>query len=106
MENKLLERLQNWYSSMCNGDWEHTYGVFISNIDNPGWSLKIELIDTYLYNKTFDEVKIQREEDDWLLCKVQDGNFQGYGGPGNLSELIHVFLNWAGEEAIPGPKRN
>ena len=48
LDPNLLERLPWWYTSMCNGDWEHTYGVFISNIDNPGWSLKVELKDTYL----------------------------------------------------------
>ena len=97
-ELNLLKRLQNWYASMCNGDWEHTYGVFITNIDNPGWSLKVELQDTYLYDIKFKEVKIQRdEENDWVLCKVENGSFQGYGGPHNLSELLAIFLKWAEE---------
>ena len=48
-----LSRFQHWYKSMCNDDWEHTYGVCITNIDNPGWSLKIELIDTPIYEKKF-----------------------------------------------------
>lgn len=96
----LLGRLQAWYASMCNGDWEHTYGIFISNIDNPGWSLKVELKDTYLYNAAFEEIKIQRsDEGDWILCKIEEGDFQGYGGPGNLSELIGIFLEWAENNA-------
>jgi len=95
-ELNLLKRLQNWYASMCNDDWEHTYGVFISNIDNPGWSLKVELKDTYLYDVKFKDIKIQRDdENDWVLCKVEEGDFQGYGGPENLSELLETFLSWA-----------
>jgi hypothetical protein len=95
-ELNLLKRLQDWYASMCNDDWEHTYGVFISNIDNPGWSLKVELKDTYLYDVKFEDMKVQRnDENDWVLCKVEDGNFQGYGGTCNLSELIETFLKWA-----------
>jgi hypothetical protein len=95
-DTTLIERLQDWYASMCNGDWEHTYGVFISNIDNPGWSLKVELKDTYLYDVQFEELKIQRnEEDNWVICKVEDGNFQGYGGARNLGELLSIFLEWA-----------
>ncbi|HBU98859.1 MAG TPA: hypothetical protein DEF21_13285 [Thalassospira lucentensis] len=31
---------------MRNDDWEHTYGIAIGNIDNPGWSLKVEFIGT------------------------------------------------------------
>lgn len=100
LDPNLLERLQQWYTSMCNGDWEHTYGVFMSNIDNPGWSLKVELKDTYLYDVDFIDLKIQRtDENDWILCKIEKGNFQGYGGPSNLGELIGVFLRWAEENA-------
>lgn len=99
-ELSLLSRLQDWYASMCNDDWEHTYGVSISNIDNPGWALKVELKDTYLYDVPFTDVKVQRDdENDWMLCKLEQGNFQGYGGLYNLSEMIEVFLKGAeGEE--------
>ena len=98
--NMLIKRLQNWYASMCNDDWEHTYGVFISNIDNPGWSLKVELKDTYLYDVHFKELKVQRnDEDNWVICKVEEGNFQGYGGPENLGELLSIFLEWAEKHA-------
>jgi|SRR5690606_9298286 len=93
----VLARLQRWYALMCNGDWEHTYGIFISNIDNPGWSLKVELIDTYLYEVAFEEMKVERSEDDWLICKVVSGTFQGFGGVRNLSEILTVFLDWAEE---------
>ena len=100
LESNTLERLQQWYASMCNGDREHTYGVFISNIDNPDWSLKVELKDTYLHDVEFKELKIQRtDENDRILCKVEKGNFQGYGGPFNLGELTGVFLNWAEDNA-------
>ncbi len=43
-----LEELQNWYLSECNEDWEHSYGVKIETLDNPGWSVTINLEDTYL----------------------------------------------------------
>lgn len=96
----VLERLEDWYESMCNGDWEHTYGVFISNVDNPGWSLKVELTDTYLYEVPFSERKIERENpNDWIICRLEDGEFIGYGGPRNLTELLQTFLDWAEENA-------
>jgi Immunity protein 53 len=41
-----LDRLQRWYLSHCNGDWEHTYGVTMENIDNPGWTLTVQLAET------------------------------------------------------------
>lgn len=93
---KIFERLENWYASMCNGDWEHTYGIFISNIDNPGWSVKVELQDTYLYNCDFPEIKVQGVvQDDWVACKKENGVFQGYCGSKNLGEMLAIFLDWA-----------
>ena len=95
-EINLLARLQHWYVSMCNGDWEHTYGVAITNIDNPGWALKVELFDTYLYDVEFETIKIQRDnDDDWIFCKVKDGEFDACGGPNNLDEILSIFLQWA-----------
>lgn len=92
----VLEKLQDWYACLCNDDWEHTYGITIGNIDNPGWSLKVELIHTYLENVPFEPLKIQREkEDDWINCRIEDSIFYGYGGPFNLKELLEVFLSWA-----------
>ncbi|WP_417794393.1 immunity 53 family protein [Terasakiella pusilla] len=97
-DNTLLKRLQDWYASMCNDDWEHTYGIFISNIDNPGWSFKVELQDTYLEDVQFKKIQIQRQdENDWIICMVDKNCFQGYGGPCNLNDLLETFLDWAEE---------
>ena len=91
-----LARLQDWYLAMTNGDWEHTYGIDIGNIDNPGWTFKVELVDTPLYEVAFEKFVVQREaKDNWLHCEVKDGNFKGAGGPLNLEELMVVFLDWA-----------
>ena len=91
-----LERLERWYRSMTSGDWHETYGIFISNIDNPGWTLRVELSDTYLEEAAFESVKVKRdEEQDWVICRVSDLEFIGHGGPENLGELITRFLDWA-----------
>ena len=90
-----LERLQRWYSSQCNGDWEHTYGVFVENLDNPGWTLKVELTDTDLEESAFSPVDFQRSETDWVHCKVDKFVFFGAGGAHNLTELLSIFLDWA-----------
>lgn len=91
----VLEGLQDWYISMCNGDWEHTYGIKIENIDNPGWAISIELVGTPLYEVKFDAIKIQRaDDDDWVQCRIENGNFEGRCGPKNLKEVIGIFLDF------------
>jgi len=94
--SNIFVRLQNWYEANCNGDWEHTYGIKIENIDNPGWSLKIDLEDSYLQNIHFEECNYQDEdENDWVLCRKEGFKYLGYGGPQNLEKLLGIFLEWA-----------
>ena len=93
-----LTRLRNWYSAQCDGDWEHSYGVRIDTLDNPGWLLTIDLIDTHLQDKPF--TAIHRGDSDcgvdWLTCKVESGKFEASGGVPNLPEMLESFLQWAG----------
>ena len=96
-----LTRLQRWYHSQCNGDWEHAWGVKIGTLDNPGWSIEINLHDTTLAGKTFQEHSYgvgkdaETNGDEWLVCKVEDQVFKGFAGPFKLEEMIEVFLDWA-----------
>ena len=97
----LLADLQEWYESQCDGDWEHSYGIKIGNIDNPGWEVKIDLRDTELENIEFSEVsygvgqQAEASGDDWLLCRKVENEFDGCGGPRKLTEILEVFLKWA-----------
>lgn len=86
--------LQRWYKSNCNGDWEHSNGIEIGTLDNPGWYVNIDLTDTDLENKSFDKIKIDRNELNWIMCSVEDNIFKAFGGPLNLSEIIEIFKSW------------
>jgi hypothetical protein len=90
-----LERLQNWYQSNCDGNWEHQYGISIDTLDNPGWRLSIDLKETYLETFTFDNIQIERSENDWLICQIREDKFEGFGGIYNLAEILDLFLDWA-----------
>lgn len=90
-----LEMIMNWYESQCDGDWEHSFGVKIDTLDNPGWSVQIDLAETNLVSRTFDEIDIQRSERDWIYCAVSNDKFKAAGGIKNLEELLITFLLWA-----------
>jgi hypothetical protein len=92
---KNLERLQAWYVSHCNGDWEHQFGVTISTLDNPGWTLEIELNETELEQQPFEKYRLARSEDDWLFAQRKAMKFQVACGPRNLDEAIAIFCDWA-----------
>ena len=38
---------------------------------------------------------LDRSERDWIVCRLREGRFEGFGGPRNLEEILEVFLQWA-----------
>lgn len=111
MNDDLISWLQGWYASRCDGDWEHDYGITIGTLDNPGWYVVINLVETPLEGATFEPVERHRAERDWVECLVVDaeaeGNwigdvggfqFRGAGGPHNLIEIVGIFRDWVLEQ--------
>lgn len=92
-----LQELEKWYRSQCNGDWEHSYGIKVDTLDNPGWSVSIDLVDTLLAERSFTEVQRLQHGTEWIHCRIRDGKWEGYGGPFILEEILQIFLAWATE---------
>jgi len=96
-----LSRLQNWYHSQCNGEWEHSWGITIGTLDNPGWSVEIDLIETQLNGAEFAGHSYgvgddsDQSSDEWIDCRVEGEKFLGFGGPEKLEEIMTIFLDWA-----------
>lgn len=92
-----LERITNWYSTQCNGEWEHSFGIHVETLDNPGWLIRIDLSDTELEGKLFNPITRGDSETsaDWIHCKVEAQKFVGAGGVGNLPDMLNIFLKWA-----------
>jgi hypothetical protein len=95
-----LQELQKWYRSQCNGEWEHGYGVEIGTLDNPGWSLNINLAETCLADKEFTsysygaDKQSDPKDEEWIFCEKKDKQFKAAGGPYKLEEMITDFLKW------------
>jgi hypothetical protein len=94
MRSNVLQWLQEWFQLQCDRGWEHSYGIRIDTLDNPGWMVHIDLIGTELENKNFINVDFERNEHDWIQCEVKNNQFQGYGGPINLIEILEIFSFW------------
>lgn len=102
-QTSALSRLQQWYLSQCNEDWEHSFGVKIDTLDNPGWQVTIDLRETEWEELDVARKILERSERDWVQTEVTDQKFIGCGGPVNLEELIELFLSTvgAGGERLP-----
>jgi hypothetical protein len=90
--NQPLDDLQRWYVAQCNGDWEHTYGVTIESLDNPGWRLTVDLVGTDLEALPDTSDRVERSEADWLVWRVADGRFEAACGACNLGEAVAAFF--------------
>jgi hypothetical protein len=92
----VLQELQSWYECQCDGEWEHQHGIHIDTLDNPGWTVEIDLTRTALARATLPENMDERSERDWIVCSAGEGAFRGAGVPRNLAEILARFLEWVG----------
>ena len=93
-----LSRLEKWYRAQCDGDWEHSYGIRLETLDNPGWRCTIDLVGTPLEGVPFAQVRDLDPGLDWMVCEVKDGGFQIACGPARIEEALVIFLDWAEQQ--------
>ena len=89
----ILEWLQAWYHAKCDGEWEHTNGIKIDTLDNPGWSVQIDLGQLGLDPR---HIVVEESEKDWIRCSIQAERFEGYGDPAKLGIILETFREWVG----------
>lgn len=100
MEINTLSWLEKWYLCNCNGDWEHSYGITIETLDNPGWDVKIDLTKTSLANEKLEYTYIKKNENDWYGIKIENSQFNAFGDPTKLSFLLEFFKKFVEEKTI------
>lgn len=86
----MVDALQNWYASQCDETWEHSCGIEITNIDNPGWKVRV----SGSSGKQCFKMNVERNGEDWVVVRATGSEFSGYCGPGNLNELLLLVVEW------------
>ena len=91
-----LQWLCAWFEQNCDGEWEHEFGLILETIDNPGWSLRIDLSRSSLSDAAFAAEAIE-DGDYWIRSWKDDGAmvFHAAGSPRALPEMISQFRRWA-----------
>jgi Immunity protein 53 len=97
LEPDAIQLLQTWYKAQCNDDWEHHYGVKIDTLDNPGWTVTIDLDGTSKADHNFEKVISKVSERDWFQCWKEGTKFRGVGGPEKLQVILQCFLRFVGD---------
>ena len=94
MEYSSLIKLEKWYQSQCNGEWEHNYGITIGTLDNPGWTVDIDLKETDIEGANMENLIVDNGDNDWIHLKIIDDLFIGRGDPKKLHYIIEAFLHF------------
>lgn len=93
--NDHLMRIQQWYQENCDGDWEHNYGVKLETLDNPGWTIVIDLNGTINSEKSFQKIEVNFDSNqDWLVIEKVGFKLKGYCAPQKLIQLLEITANW------------
>ena len=92
-----LEALQEWYARACDGDWEHSFGIKIDTLDNPGWIVSIDIRETPIEGRICD-LDQEFDEEEWLHVTCDGKVFRAACGPRSLDRGIGAFLQFADQE--------
>jgi hypothetical protein len=85
----------DWYAERCDGDWEHSHGIKLETLDNPGWRLRVDLEDTDYEDRTLERITRALESDiSWLDCVVAEKQFRAACGIRDLPEVISILRAW------------
>ena len=87
----MLEWLEKWYKSQCNNEWEHNFGIKIETIDNPGWTLSIDLEDTEHNLNMVNWSQFGDFDKRWVGFKIEKNVYYASSDPENLNTLIYIF---------------
>ena len=86
-----IEWIINWFSSHCDGDWEHENQIQIYTTSNPGWTVIINLRDTQLEHLSMNQESFEKSELDWYFVSIKDKKFKASGDLQKLSFLLERF---------------
>lgn len=95
MADTPLDFLVRWFTSQRDGDWEHQQGVVIDTLDNPGWSVKVDLLGTELEGLEVEMRKWEESEHVWLSWWSSGQAFEAACGPGQLNLALQAFEDFA-----------
>jgi len=96
----MINWIQTWFKSQCDGNWEHSDGIHINTIDNPGWEVTINLEGTTIESMVSPWKIFGDFEKSWIGYKVENNRFNGACDPLNLDNLLLIFRHLVEKKAI------
>lgn len=87
----IIKWIEDWFKNQCDGNWEHSNRILIESLDNPGWSIQIDLADTLVSELNIEYNLFETNDNDWYGFSVKDSLFHAIGDPYKLEFLLRKF---------------
>ncbi|MDB9720391.1 immunity 53 family protein [Winogradskyella sp.] len=87
----ILDWIQDWFKSQCDGDWEKDEVIQITTLATPGWEVEIDISNTSLANLEIKWILNEINRQDWYGVKVENAKFLAAGDGGKLMFLLDLF---------------
>jgi Immunity protein 53 len=88
----IIETIDEWYASRCNGTWEQKKGVKMDTVAEGGWWIRVDLSPEEaerLKNLMRPvDVSIDESKDHWISCNVLGDAIIALCAPGMLKEML------------------
>lgn len=98
----------DWLSRWCGErrNCGRPVSITIDTLDNPGWSLKVELGADESSDVPHSTTASTSNPHDWTAIRLESGRFEGFGGPLSLGALLAALgrLSVATAVGPPGPE--
>ncbi|OKA06355.1 hypothetical protein ATP06_0224865 [Amycolatopsis regifaucium] len=98
-----LQFLQGWYRDQCNEDWEHEFGIRMETLDNPGWHVVVDVVDTDLEGKKFERRWSEADESRWIWAAADGESYDLTCDPLSLEKGLEWFREFAEGAAYSPP---
>jgi hypothetical protein len=95
--SSILEWLQEWFVLQCDGDWEHSKGILIDTLDNPGWRVRIDV--SKVEGRSDQIIVDDRHGEKWAVCRIEGEMFNGFGAPKSLERILSEFKLYIDRES-------
>jgi hypothetical protein len=94
-----IQWLSEWFSSHCDGDWEHESGVRLETLDNPGWRLRVDIVGTGVDGRVLPRSKVDLGAGRWLWTSADGESFEASCDARSLRELVAAFRRFVSSPA-------
>jgi hypothetical protein len=88
---EILDWIQNWFKTNCDGEWEHREVIQITTLDNPGWEIEIDISKTSIANMDLKWILNENGRQDWHGVKIENQKFTAAGDSGKLIFILGLF---------------